>query len=281
MRIPDALLKCVAFVSDTDPDGIYVGTAFIVGVAGKYNNSYTHAVTAKHVADRFEGKNFRLGVNFKDGQAGWFESYMRWWYHPTEADTVDVAVTPFVASERMDVECISEKIFTTNDRIQRYGIGVGDEINVVGLFTKFYGSTKHIPIVRTGNVAMMPTDKMPVNRGETDVYLVEGRSIGGLSGSPVFVRHTISMDGIAPKTGEFQRISGVSQLHLLGLIRGHWDLHHGGGDLQQAEAVNMGIALVIPAQKILEVLYHPELVKMREEQDELYLQYKQSNKSNQ
>lgn len=281
LRIPDALLKCVAFISGTDPNPLYIGTAFIVGVAGQYGNAYTHAVTAKHVAVNFEGKGFRLGVNFKDGQAGWLESNLQWWYHPTEADAVDVAVTPFVASERTDVEYVPEGIFTTDERIQRYHIGVGDEINVIGLFTKFFGSTKHIPIVRTGNIAMMPTDKMPVNDGEseTDVYLVEGRSIGGLSGSPVFVRHTVSMDSIAAKTGEFQRISGVSQLHLLGLIHGHWDVRNGGGNVQAAETVNMGIALVIPAQKILEVLYHPGLVKLREQQDEEFLRYKQSGKS--
>jgi hypothetical protein len=279
LRIPDALLKCVAFISDAGPNPTYVGTAFIVGVAGKHGNSYAHAVTARHVAETFEGKPFRFGVNFKDGHAGWLESDLQWWYHPTEANAVDVAVTPFAASERTDVEYVPEGIFTAKERIQRYNIGVGDEINVVGLFTRFFGSTKHIPIVRTGNIAMMPTDKMPVNdgEGETDVYLVEGRSIGGLSGSPVFVRHTISIDGVATKTGELQRVSGVSQLHLLGLIHGHWDLQH-GGDVQEAEAVNMGIALVIPAHKILEVLYHPELVAVRQQQDEKYLRYKESGK---
>jgi hypothetical protein len=36
----------------------------------------------------------------------------------------------------------------------------------------------------------------------------------------------------------------------------------------QAEAVNMGVSIVIPAKKILEVLHHPELVQMRKERDE-------------
>lgn len=276
MRIPDALLKCVAFVSEASRDPVYVGTAFIVGVPGKWGNAYTHAVTAKHVAEALEGRPFHLGLNFKDGKAGWFASDMRWWHHPTEPDTVDLAVTPFTGTKRMDVEYVPEGIFATGERIRRYNIGVGDEVNVVGLFTKFFGSTRHIPIVRTGNVAMVPTDKMPVNGGETDVYLIEGRSIGGLSGSPVFVRHTISIDGADSKTGEVHRVSGVSQLHLLGLVHGHWDLHHGNGDIQAAEAVNMGIALVIPAQKIIEALYHPELVAIREQQDERDLKYKEA-----
>jgi hypothetical protein len=267
LRVPDRLLNCVGFISPPSSEPQYIGTIFIVGVAGKWGNAYLHAVTAKHVAECVDGKPFMIGVNFKDGEMGWLASKMKWWYHPAEPNTVDVAVTVFVPTERFDVEYVPETIFATDKRIKHYGIGVGDEINVVGLFTKFFGSTKHIPIVRTGNIAMMPSDKLPVSGGETDAYLVEGRSIGGLSGSPVFVRHTITMDGVAAGTGERQSISGASQLHLLGLMRGHWDLKVRVNP-EQAEAVNMGIAIVIPAQKILEVLYHPELVALREGQDE-------------
>jgi hypothetical protein len=269
LRVPDRLLSCVGFISRDSSEPQYIGTTFIVGVAGKWGNAYPHAVTAKHVAQCVDGKPFMIGVNFKDGEMGWFGSNLKWWYHPTEPETVDVAVTVFTPTARMDVEYLPETIFATDKRIKQYTIGVGDEINVVGLFTKFFGSTKHIPIVRTGNIAMMPSDKLPVNGGETEVYLVEGRSIGGLSGSPVFVRHTVTLPAIAADTREPQRISGVSQLHLLGLMRGHWDLKL-GIDAVQGEAVNMGIAIVIPAQKILEVLYHPELVALREEQDEKF-----------
>lgn len=268
MRVPDRLLTSVGFISLASSEPEYLGTAFIVGVAGKCGNAYTHAVTAKHVADSVDGQSYLIGVNFKDGEMGWFGSSLKWWYHPTESDTVDVAVTVFTPTPRMDVEYISETVFATDTRIKQYNIGVGDEINVVGLFTGFSGSQKHIPVVRTGNIAMMSSDKLPVNGGETEVYLVEGRSIGGLSGSPVFVRHTVSIPGVTA-TGEPQQISGVSQLHFLGLMHGHWDLKL-GTDVMQAEAVNMGIAIVIPAQKILEVLYHPELVAMRAEQDEKF-----------
>lgn len=273
MRVPDRLLTCAGFVSLAGSEPQYIGTTFIVGVAGKWGNTYTHAVTAKHVAECVDGKRYMIGVNFKDGEMGWFGSKLKWWYHPTESDTVDAAVTVFTSTPRMDVDYIPETAFATDKRIKQYAIGVGDEVNVVGLFTMFYGSKKHIPIVRTGNIAMMPSDKLPVNGGETEVYLVEGRSIGGLSGSPVFVRHTVTMQAMATDTGQPQPISGVSQLHLLGLMRGHWDLKL-GVDALQAEAVNMGIAIVIPAQKIVEVLYHPELVALREEQDEKFRQAK-------
>ena len=266
MRVPDRFLTCVGFISHDNPEPRYLGTTFFVGIAGKYGNAYLHAVTARHVAENVEGGPFLIGVNFKDGQAGWFSGGPKWWYHPTEPN-VDAAVTIFTPTERVDAEYIPEAAFATEEAIQHYHIGVGDEITVIGLFTKFSGMTKHFPIVRTGNVAMMPSDKIPDEHGETELYLAEGRSIGGLSGSPVFVRNTVNIGGMASPDGEPQMISGLGRPHFLGLMRGHWDLPV-GAQMQQAEAVNMGIAIIVPAKKILAVLYHPELVALRAEQDE-------------
>jgi hypothetical protein len=55
----------------------------------------------------------------------------------------------------------------------------------------------------------------------------------------------------------------------LGLIHGHWNLPVSFDKSSQAEAVNMGISIVVPAHKIWEVLNHPELVEQRKQQDEL------------
>jgi len=48
-------------------------------------------------------------------------------------------------------------------------------------------------------------------------------------------------------------------------MHGHWDLPVSFSPLEQREAVNMGVSIVVPAKKILETLYHPDLVKMRKE----------------
>jgi hypothetical protein len=210
MRVPDRFLTCVGFISHDNPSPQYLGTTFFVGVAGKYGHAYLHAVTARHVAENVEGGPFLIGVNFKDGKAGWFSGGSEWWYHPTEPN-VDAAVTIFTPTERFDTEYIPEAAFATDEAIQNYHIGVGDEISVIGLFTKFSGMTKHFPIVRTGNIAMMPSDKIPDEEGEAELYLAEGRSIGGLSGSPVFVRHTVSIGGMASADGEPQAISGLGR----------------------------------------------------------------------
>jgi hypothetical protein len=100
-----------------------------------------------------------------------------------------------------------------------------------------------------------------------EVYLAEGRSIGGLSGSPVFVRPTTRIVGLGNEQGP-QAVFGMGGFRFLGLMRGHWDFPL-GVQVGQAEAVNMGISIVVPAKKILETLYHPELVALRDKQDEL------------
>jgi hypothetical protein len=62
LRVPDSLLKCVGFIAHHSDDPEHLGTAFIVGVPGKFGNAYVHLVTAKHVAECVNGKPFMIGV---------------------------------------------------------------------------------------------------------------------------------------------------------------------------------------------------------------------------
>jgi hypothetical protein len=188
--------EIAALLQAADNTPQYIGTFFVVGVAGKHGNTFTHAVTAEHVAENVDGGPFFFGVNFKDDKAGWLRSDLKWWYHPKESNT-DVAVTIMAPSERTDMEYIPEAIFAADETIKRDNIGLGDEISVVGLFTNFVGTSKHFPAVRTGNIA----DKVPMPDGPMEVYLAEGRSIGGLSGSPVFVRPTTRIVGLGNEQG--------------------------------------------------------------------------------
>jgi len=165
MRIPDRLLKCVGFVSRYEADhegGAYVsfgGTAFIVGVLIEGNVGFAHLVTARHVADAIAPGEAVIAMNGKDGRPLFFRTgVQKWFYHPTERDSVDVAVMPFgsLRFKEYDVEWIPEEVFATDQRIAEFDIGLGDELVIIGLFTRFYGQTELIPLVRTGNIAMMP-----------------------------------------------------------------------------------------------------------------------------
>jgi hypothetical protein len=267
MRIADEIAKSVGFVShQTDPLQ-YAGTAFIVHVPYDSTSGCLHLVTAKHVADEV-GPNFVIGMNGRDGQPLFVANDdVEWFCHPTEAASVDAAVLPF-ASPRTgdyDISAIPVEMFATDARIAEHGIGLGDEVFSIGLFTKYFGISSLTPIVRTGNIAMMPKEQVPLGRfGLSDAYLIEGRSIGGLSGSPVFCRNTITIPGIN-EAGQVTQVAGLGQAHLLGLVHGHWDMPVDFSELGKAEAVNMGISIVIPAKKILEILFSPALVDLRNE----------------
>jgi len=265
MRVADEIIKSVGFVSrDTEPLR-YAGTAFVVQVPCGENSGLLHVVTAKHVAD-VVGADFVIGFNGKDGEPLFVKNGgVPWYLHPTEPDSVDLAVIPFASSRirEYDISPIPVEILVDEARINEYDIGLGDEIFSVGLFTRYFGRTTLIPIVRTGNIAMMPNEPVPLGRfGLSEAYLAEGRSIGGLSGSPVFCRNTVKMPGLNEQ-GQRKHVAGVGQIHLLGLVHGHWDLPMNFSESEKLEAVNMGVSIVIPAKKILDVLYSPALVHAR------------------
>jgi hypothetical protein len=271
MRIPDRLLKSVSFVSRLEPEGdgarlCFGGTAFIVGVHTDEKFGLAHIVTAKHVALAIEPAEAVIAMNAKDGLPRYLRTGNQpWFYHPTEPESVDVAVLPFgcVNFQEYDIEWIPEDMFATAERIAEFDIGLGDELVIIGLFTRFFGREQLVPLVRSGNIAMMSKEKLPIRGfGDMEAYLAEGRSIGGLSGSPVFVRNTVKTQTQTAQ-GALGYMSGLGSFHLFGLMHGHWDLPVSFSETEQAEAVNMGVSIVVPAKKILETLYHPQLVAMR------------------
>ena len=154
-------------------------------------------------------------------------------------------------------------MFLSDEVIRSKSIGTGDEVFITGLFAHLVGSSRNLPIVRMGNIAMMPGEPvMSKELGNIEAYLIEARSIGGLSGSPAFVRETIPM--------------GIGAFYFLGLMHGHWDIPPEAKNDQiiigsdKTGQVNIGIAIVIPAKKVLEVLNHPDLIEARKKNDEVW-----------
>jgi len=196
MMLAVEILNCVCFVGSHEilPDGQpgvrFRGTGFFVEqdsrtIPGRVSG---YLVTVRHVAERIRPEEFHVRVNTTDGESAVVQGHQfRWWTHPTDP-TADVAVLQwFPAPDRVQYKRVNTSIFATGDTIADGTIGVGDEVFVSGLFGWHIGSALNQPIVRTGTIAMIPDEPVASTRlGPMEVYLIEARSIGGLSGSPMF-----------------------------------------------------------------------------------------------
>jgi hypothetical protein len=295
MRIPGHVLNGVLFLGRIGPNRVptWTGTGFVIAMRGPKSGSTQLAtcylVTARHIVGKNESRNMPICIrgNKQDGGIVLVEDGPpKWWFHPDSPDSVDVAVAPWDPPE-MDFTVLSDEILLDDQKITDLNIGPGDDVVYTGLFHLHAGSERNLPIVRTGTVAMMPDEPLPSMRildylGPGAAYLVEIRSIGGLSGSPVFVRESIEAKMMVkkPREEELEIMKGdvPSRYHLMGLMHGQWNIHpseHNRSDFRIVtkadESIALGISVVVPAKKILEVLNHPELVQMRNEEIKAYL----------
>jgi len=268
MNIPDEIRKCVVFVGYKNVDGVhcFAGTAFFVGrsIEGT-DKGFIYLITAKHVIDGIRDKGATqvcIRVNLKDKGALWIETPIeKWLFHPNElaTDVVDVAVFQTRVFPELDHRILDHTNFVTDEFVEG-NVKVGLEIFLAGLFSNHSGERRNIPVLRVGNIIAMPEEQVTTGMGLMDAYLVEARSLGGISGSPVFVRFQGLVTEQAPKGAAIGLRDSFS---LLGLMHGHWSMSYGNEsdtaikDIQGEREVNMGIAIVVPASKILEVMEQP------------------------
>jgi hypothetical protein len=276
MQVPEEARKCVAFIGYRNTDGMYKvgGTAFFLARYDKEMDvSFRYVVTAKHVIDKIRDKGVGgracLRLNFKDSGARWVEIDLSydWLFHPTDSE-VDVAVLKWGFPEECDHIPLSMNMLVNDEHLSNHQIGYGDDVCITGLFARHYGLKRNIPIVRVGNIAAMPEEPVETRLGLLDAYLIEARSIGGLSGSPVFIN--LGHERFINK--QLMRSSSGLIFLLLGLVHGHWDVKDESDyDLTSEDAaiegqVNMGVAIVTPASKIREVI---EQSMVRKQEDKM------------
>lgn len=287
VRIPDEILSCVGFIAEVVDEGAgsptfdHIGTGFFVSIPSddpQVRDSarapeYFAFVTAAHVVKALTGKKAAFIVNKKSGGVMVIEDISCCWYRHPSDPSVDVAIIPFGWNSEMDIKVIPTELFVPKKLLIGNRVGLGDEVYMPGLFTHAIAKTRNMPIVRYGTLAMLPDEPIQVESGFSEVYLIEARSIGGMSGSPVFVRPTTYFTPGDERPNPQVAMQGVlNATILLGLVHGHWDIRE--SDINDPHlrhdpnrGVNMGVGVVVPAHKILEVINHPELVEMRKQAD--------------
>lgn len=112
---------------------------------------------------------------------------------------------------------------------------------------------------------MLPGEPVSTRAGDIKAYLVEARSVGGLSGSPVFAN---ADQGFELSNALSKRTVCLQPMALLGMVHGHFDVKNLNEDVvteddRLRDGVHTGIAIVIPVEKIVETINHPDLIELR------------------
>jgi hypothetical protein len=190
---------------------------------------------------------------------------------------VDVAVCPSgIPRELFDI--LHLPLFgpdvLTGETIAERDIGIGDEVYVAGMFVGRLGETRNLPVLRSGTIAAMPDEKIKTAYGYHDAYLIEARSVDGLSGSPVFVQ----MPPWRAKDGQVSMVTGHTH-YLMGMLLGHNQVGNTGDTIEIVQPVaerpesktvevsvpiNTGIGVVLPIADVVVAVEQPIIRERRE-----------------
>ena len=281
MIIDPQFRKCVTFlfVDKVDEETgktirVACATAFYVSVPVVNNIFLTYLVTARHVIRRSRPYPFFVRVNTTDGAyIDLSASQDSWIEHP---DT-DIAVCPLQIplgppkTSIPDIKQISFSMLATSKFIEENHVREGDDIFFSGMFQGYSGTERMQPIIRFGNISLMPYEKIMIRDSPQDTpypvnaYLVESRSWGGHSGSPTFLY--LNPNRIP---GEISFYSGRPDFVLFGLVSSHFELSQDikfVGDIlgKGSVDINAGIAVIIPAHFIAEILQSDECLEYRKQ----------------
>jgi hypothetical protein len=273
--IPPEVKSVVAFVfipGKKPGELVPYGTAFFVGVKDPKtaDRFFVYLVTAKHVLRTQDHKSWLpkifLRLNTKTGGSEILEMPLslsganRTVFLHTDP-SVDIAVIPGLPDEnKFDFKFLPEDMVTTEKDFKDLKITEGSEVFFTGLFSPYIGTRKNYPVVRFGRVSLITDEKIKFADQDAQLYLIESGSYGGNSGSPVFFY-------LGSDRTPGMLVVGSPILKLAGVMSGSFlDLQP--VDVVETARVNvapsiMGIAAVVPAYKLHELLFSADLVKQR------------------
>jgi hypothetical protein len=127
------------------------------------------------------------------------------------------------------------------------------------MFVPHIGERRNYPVVRFGHVALLSDEKVSWNGVPTDLYLVESSSYGGNSGAPVFLWFGMGRaDGSITIDMPNVRLAGVMK----GTFLDAEPLREAVTARTLISVASNGIAAVVPAYHLREILFSPALVAL-------------------
>jgi hypothetical protein len=268
--IPSQIKNTVAFVYllDSNTNTVPNGTGFFVAVQNPTNSSQSagYFVTSKHVLqDATRSKllpGVLLRVNLKAAGSQFLAVPLiaegkdkNVFLHTDPA--VDVAVIPAHPSQELfEYVYLPADMLTAKSDFDSLNIREGSEIFFVGLFLPYPGYQRNYPITRFGRVSLMTDEQIEWDHRMMDLYLVESGSFGGNSGSPVFF--SLGSDRIPGSI-----VIGSPVIKIAGVMMGAYQdvkpLSVAFTSPVPVSQSSMGIAAVVPAYKLHEILFGTEL----------------------
>ena len=281
-RIPERFLDCAIFLyssrKDAEDGARYGGSGFMVGIQSRAYSDRWHlyAVTNRHV---IKGGAVVIRLSRLDGtevQENIIDTKEDSWIFLREED---IAVLPIrEAKETHWTNFVRRDDFLDSGAIARHEIGPGDDVFSVGRLTGHEGKQRNTPVVRFGNIAMMPAEPIRQENGHAqESFLVESRSFTGYSGSPVFV-FLQPWTFMEPDPDQIE--SGESGPWLLGVDWGHPGLeepvyYSRTGSIENLRGTpsglwiraNSGRMYVVPVSQLVELLDSAPARVIREQED--------------
>lgn len=272
--IPLGIKSVVAFIynqPDTSTNAAPNGTGFFVGLPSEVDTNVTfiYLVTARHVlrpSETFWLPKIYVRLNLRDGTSTNFALSItasgtgkNVFTH--EDTTVDIALIPFAPDFSIcDARYLPIEAIPSEADFKNLDIREGSDVFFTGMFVNHLGVKHNTPITRFGKVALITDDKIDWITGKTDLYLMEANSYPGNSGSPVFFH-------VGDERADGSIVLGGSIIKLAGVLSGTYM------DLQPVKTLavstnqfvtpNLGIAGVVPAYELKDILFSKELHQFR------------------
>ena len=191
--------------------------------------------------------------------------------HPTNGEphaTADVAVFPLTDTSlfnEVEARVLPHQMCATDAGLAGQDL-LGVETYLIGLFEPHPGAAAaaNQPVVRFGRLALLNSEEITLSTTfagvedstSTKAFLVDAQSWGGQSGSPAFIsyHHVMNVGG--------RDLINVTRptLRLLGVVAGHFPVPTELvlNDSSSAHIdLNAGLAVVVPAERILDLLPRP------------------------
>jgi len=300
MQVDDRIRNCAVFVGNLAGDQFdATGTGFVASLTIE-GLDFRYVITAGHVVwpeRRLLGNRtaaegtIAIRVNTKNRSTRNIMTNKADWIFPQDK-FVDLCALRFSeAQHNPNSDFISTtlnlstmSLINRADNFEQYNIYrifdreicLGDEVFLTGAFISHVETKQNIPIIRVGNIAAMPEEPIHYFSPRRPAYLIETRSLGGLSGSPVFLHlypdrprgdvitmgHAHAAPGARLKDGDQIIMPYVLIGMVLGAASGQYPADFEGAPAPDAE-FNSGISVVLPIREIIEFLHSPILIEER------------------